>query len=127
MDRERGACEMLRAKNTEKPVFLEQKVESLILAPGRNISGGGVGSLKASYTFLLLLPLRTHELSSLRRLETRIKPRRGERWLCCRGWADGGRDMSRHGVGHAGMKPGAPPWKASCALGLNLILVPPLP
>jgi len=33
-----------------------------------------VGSLKASYTFLLSLPLRTHELSSPRCLETRIKP-----------------------------------------------------
>lgn len=78
-----------------------------------------MGSLKASYTFLLLLFLRTHELSSLRHPETRIKPRRGEHWLCCQGWADGGCATSRHGMGHAGMKPSAPSWKASCALGPN--------
>lgn len=55
-----------------------------------------------------------HELSSLGRRETAIKPQRG---VC---WADG--VVVLQGAGHAGTKP---PWNALCALGLNLISIPP--
>ena len=103
--------------------FSEQKVESLAPAPGRSVSGGGVGSLKASYTFLLSLPLRTHELSSPRCLETRIKPDVGSAGFAAEAGKTG--RASRHGVGHAGVEASAPSWKASCALGLNLISIPP--